>query len=440
MKVKCNDLETIVSHAIAEMKSECKDGDHFSLTSVNISELSRRTGISRSRLRTWKKKGGSFSRKKRGTPAFHIMDGFSSLLDGLLSKGVSNSVVCLDYLRHEGFSGSLSTVKKYISTHKDLLPPKHRPVEGLGTRGRRYTTEPGTIFQMDWGFVDVETESGGGLRAACFAMICHYCGECYLEFFPNARQENLFIGMIHAFRFLGVPAYVLTDNMKSVVIGRTLERHPIWQHDYASFMQTIGFQTKLCKPRHPYTKGKVERLIRYAKDNLVSNINVNNLNDLNAASREWCNKQNSICHAGCDLVPEEVHSTKCSRNIHPLQEKAELMNYLCPIRRISFDGFVTYEGRRFGVPGWYAKNCVRVCREYDTLTIYSEDLKKVLRTYAVTWSRQDSCCSDQFSGKEPEELPTMPVRTVVHLEERKSFENEDFFKKFDFTKEGPKDE
>lgn len=25
MKVKCNDLETIVSHAIAEMKSECKD-------------------------------------------------------------------------------------------------------------------------------------------------------------------------------------------------------------------------------------------------------------------------------------------------------------------------------------------------------------------------------------------------------------------------------
>lgn len=71
--------------------------------------------------------------------------------------------------------------------------------------------------------------------------------------------------MIHAFRFLGVPAYVLTDNMKSVVIGRTLERHPIWQHDYASFMQTIGFQTKLCKPRHPYTKGKVERLIRYAR-------------------------------------------------------------------------------------------------------------------------------------------------------------------------------
>ena len=112
------------------------------------------------------------------------------------------------------------------------------------------------------------------------------------------------------------------------------------------------------------------------------------------------------------------------------------MNYLCPIRRISFDGFVTYEGRRFGVPGWYTRNCVRVCREYDTLTIYSEDMQQALKTYAVTWSRMDSCCRDQFSNTEPEEFPTMPVRTVVHLEDRKSFEKADFFKKFDFTKGG----
>ncbi|MBE6018513.1 MAG: IS21 family transposase, partial [Lachnospiraceae bacterium] len=35
--------------------------------------------------------------------------------------------------------------------------------------------------------------------------------------------------MIHAFTYLGVPGSVLTDNMKSVVIGRDPEGHPIWQ-------------------------------------------------------------------------------------------------------------------------------------------------------------------------------------------------------------------
>ena len=49
-----------------------------------------------------------------------------------------------------------------------------------------------------------------------------------------------------------------TLNMKSVVIRRDPEGYPIRQKDYKVFMETIGFQTKLCKPRHPFTKGYVK--------------------------------------------------------------------------------------------------------------------------------------------------------------------------------------
>ena len=122
---------------------------------------------------------------------------------------------------------------------------------------------------MDWGFTKVQAYDGSEYSAACFAMICHHCGQRYVEFFPNAKQENLFIGMIHAFRYMGVPQYVLTDNMKSVVIRRDLDGNPIWQKDYEQFMKTVGFQTKLCKPRHPFTKGKVERLVRFVKENFL---------------------------------------------------------------------------------------------------------------------------------------------------------------------------
>ena len=68
-------------------------------------------------------------------------------------------------------------------------------------------------------------------------MICHHCGQRYIEFFPNARQENLFIGMIHAFQYMGVPRFVLTDNMKSVVLHRDLDGHPVWQKDYFTSSQ-----------------------------------------------------------------------------------------------------------------------------------------------------------------------------------------------------------
>ena len=88
---------------------------------------------------------------------------------------------------------------------------------------------------MDWGFVNVESDNGGSYRAVCFAMMCHHCGSRYIEFFPNAKQENLFIGMIHAFLRHGVPAAVLTDNMKSVVACRAVGF--VLCHTYTSFPQ-----------------------------------------------------------------------------------------------------------------------------------------------------------------------------------------------------------
>ena len=230
---------------------------------MNLAELERRTGISKGRLRTLKANG--FKVKPHGLSGRisnnNAIQAYSGVIDDLLTKGVSNSSAIYDRIVEVGYTGSKSSVKNYVKNHKYLIPAKRQIVSPQGNRGRRYTTEPGESYQMDWGFVNVETSDGRTYKIACFAMICHHCGQRYIEFFPNARQENLFIGMIHAFMYMGVPKYVLTDNMKSVVIRRDYEGHPIWQKDYELFMGNIGFETKLCKPRHPFTKGAVERLV-----------------------------------------------------------------------------------------------------------------------------------------------------------------------------------
>ena len=250
-----NDLQSTISQALQIIKE--KAGDKFDIEKVNLAELQRLTGLSRKKLRNLKDNGfivkphGLTGRKKEDT----VLSGFTGMIDALLMKGVTNSSTIKDRLNEAGCTSSQTTIKKYISEHKDLVPAKRKIVTPQGNRGRRYTSEPGESFQMDWGFVTVEQDSGVSYRAACFAMICHHCGERYVEFFPNAKQENLFIGMIHAFQRLGVPKYVLTDNMKSVVNGRDSDGMPVWNHEYETFMTDIGFNTKLCLPRHPYTKG-----------------------------------------------------------------------------------------------------------------------------------------------------------------------------------------
>ncbi|MBS7293073.1 MAG: hypothetical protein KIG75_05550, partial [Bacteroidales bacterium] len=91
-------------------------------------------------------------------------------------------------------------------------------------------------------------------QCACFAMVCHHCGLRYIEFFPSARQENLFIGMLHGFSVMGVPKKVYTDNMKSVVVRRLADGTPVWNKDYEAFQKLIGFKTSLHKVAHPWSK------------------------------------------------------------------------------------------------------------------------------------------------------------------------------------------
>ena len=429
-ETKSNDLQAILTHAIEQMKQE--QGDKFDLDKINLAELGRRTGISRGKLRHYKKDGftirphGRTGRKAEIT----VLTGYTGIIDDLLRNNVTNAVVCYEAVKKHGYSGSQTQVRVYVEKHQDLVPPKRLQVDPQGNRGRRYSTGPGEAYQMDWGFVNVESTAGETYRCACFAMICHHCGERYVEFFPNAKQENLFIGMLHAFYFMGIPRYVLTDNMKSVVLGRDPDGIPVWQHDYEAFMKLVGFETKLCKPRHPFTKGKVERLVRFVKENFIAGRIFSNVTELNFQALSWCQEQNGAYHRALDCIPDEKHQMDCWSVAKILEITPELMVYLCPARLISFDGFVNYEGRRFGVPYWYHKKVCRVQRKDHVLTIYDEDMSRILTTHDVTWLRKDSFCRDQYAVEQPEEFPSMPVRsTILQVEDHHP---DPAFSKFDF--------
>lgn len=429
-----NDLQITISHALHDMKAEV--GESFDISKVNLAELERRTGITRKRLRKLKEDGfvvkphGLSGTKKAKT----VLTGFTGIVDEHLKKGVTNSSVIKDRLDEAGYTGCLTQVKDYISDHMDLVPAKRQLVAPQGNRGRRYTSGPGESYQMDWGFVNVERSNGSSYRAACFAMICHHCGERYVEFFPNAKQENLFIGMLHAFQKMGVPEHVLTDNMKSVTTGRDSEGHPLWNNEYADFMASVGFETRLCKPRHPFTKGAVERLILFVKSNFLAGRIFGSITDLNYEAWRWCDRQNSIYHDGVFCIPHEEHQEKCLLSgASPLVIDEAVRLYLWPERRLSFDGFVNYEGRRFGVPYSYTGKTCRVSRQEYTLYIYTPDLKQKLVEHNVTWSRRDSFCKDQYLTEQPEEFPTAPVSTVVHQSSPPA--NRDSFDRFNFDKE-----
>ena len=316
--------QDILTPAVAEVTEE--------YGRVNLSALGRRLPLTREQLKRLKRNG--FIIKPNGNLGKHRektkLSGFEEIIDSYLRKGITNSQVIFDSIKRQGFSGGLTIVKGYIKAHEDLVPaPRILAIESPN-RGRRYETGPGEMFQMDRGFVRVEDEFGQSWQCACFAMVCHHCGLRYIEFFPSARQENLFIGMLHAFIAMGVPKSVLTDNMKSVVVKRLCDGSPVWNKEYDAFQKLVGIQTKLCKVAHPFSKGKVERLVGYVKGNFLQGRRFLNITELNREALNWCREKNGLvtrtkgpCPSGCPLPSGKAGKASRGTDHHSIPISSE---------------------------------------------------------------------------------------------------------------------
>ena len=79
----------------------------------------------------------------------------------------------------------------------------------------------------------------------------------------------------------GVPAEILYDRMRTVVIGEDDEGGNRLQPHPADFARHYGFLPKACRPYRAKTKGKVERPFRYIREDFFLGRSFRNLDDLN---------------------------------------------------------------------------------------------------------------------------------------------------------------
>ena len=93
---------------------------------------------------------------------------------------------------------------------------------------------------------------------------------------------------VNAFAHLGgVPRRCLYDNAKVVVLGREEDGRPRWNPRFLDFALRVGFDSRLCRPYRPQTKGRVESGIKYLWNNFWPSARFTDLADLNRQVREW---------------------------------------------------------------------------------------------------------------------------------------------------------
>lgn len=327
-------------------------------------EISRETGLSRNTVRKYLRDGHALqaaARPKKGSK----LDDFKRVIDQwMLNDGLFNCRVMLERLRDMGYSGGFTILKDYVQPQR---PPKRQKATV------RYETKPGEQAQVDWGICEYEDIDGVRRKLAVFVMVLGHSRSIYIEFTRRCDIHSFLRCFVHAVQhFGGVPKFALTDRMKTVILGTNDDRTPIWHPMFQDFAISIGLTPKVCKARRPQTKGKVERAVRFVKENFWPGRRFTDLADLNRQAQEWCVKADNRIHGTTGERPSQLLQEE---KLLPLPTPDRLAKFLREERKVSMDGFVSFDGVKYGVPWKYSGRVVMVRNVLNLIEIWSEGEK-----------------------------------------------------------------
>jgi transposase len=151
----------------------------------------------------------------------------------------------------------------------------------------RFETMPGQQAQVDFGDFQVGNPDGTTTTVYCFVMVLGYSRHMYIEFIEHCTMAKFLECHQNALGFFGgIPAEIVYDNMKNVVIKR-LAGAIQWNRTFESFCVHYGFKPIAAPPYSPWAKGKVERPINYVRERFWRGYEFSDINQSNQDVRQW---------------------------------------------------------------------------------------------------------------------------------------------------------
>jgi transposase len=221
------------------------------------------------------------------------------------------------------------------------------------TLALRFEGIPGEFLQIDWGEVrDFPLTKVGvaGQTRYFFAARLKYSRYMYVSFHTDMREETLLRCLIACFTEIGgVPWSVVTDNMKTAVLGRTDGHEPVWNPAYQKLAVEFHFHPVACAPASGNQKGAVENLVKFVKSNFLPGRTFYDEQDLAEQCRDWLRLVNTERPSDATKELPAVLLAQEQPHFGPIPAQATDYGFFDSVV-VSREGLVTIETNRYSVP------------------------------------------------------------------------------------------
>ncbi len=188
-----------------------------------------------------------------------LCEPYRKVIEDKLEEGLTARRIYQDLRDEHGFTGSYSSVKRYVRKVLSKTPLPFRRIEAPA----------GKEAQVDFGRGAWVVEDGRRRRAWVLRVTLFHSRKSYSEAVWRQTTENFIRVLENAFRrFGGVPETVVIDNLKAAV-KRADWFDPELNPKVVEFARHYGTVIIPTKPYTPRHKGKVESGIKYLKNNAL---------------------------------------------------------------------------------------------------------------------------------------------------------------------------
>ena len=263
-------------------------------------------------------------------------------------------------VQERGYRGGPSHFRHVIAWHRPR-PPAEAYL--------RLRCLPGEQAQIDWGHFGHRVIGRARHSLMAFVAVLSFSRQIFLRFFLDARMENFLRGHVGAFTaWNAVPRVILYDNLKSAVLerrGDAIRFHPT----LLDFAGHYRYEPRPVAVARGNEKGRVERAIRYVRDNFFAARQYTDLDDLNRQADAWC--QGPAADRRCPdqdtvtvreaFVEELPHLLKLPDNPYPVVERVAVSAGKTP--------YVRFDKNDYSVPHTHVRRRLTVLADIDRVRI-----------------------------------------------------------------------
>lgn len=323
------------------------------------------------------------------------------------SQGRISAKRLLPAARAAGYTGSDRNFRRLVAKVK-------REWRGAHHRGRRPAVwSPGEHLVIDWGVIG---------EVHVFCAVLAWSRWRFVRFAADEKSSTTLAMLAECFEQLGgVPKVVLADRM-GCLKGGVVANRVVPTGDYVRLATHYRFRPDFCEAADPESKGIVENLVGYGKDDLLRPLLLEHqdgpagvLGDLAAANqraRAWCVEVNAAVHSEIVAVPAD--RLEQERTLLTALPSMQLRIGPAPVtRKVDRLATIRLGSARYSVPMVLIGTTVEVVCDQGRVLIVDITSGEVVADHGAVAPGEASVRDEHYGGARPTPRRAVRPKTVA---------------------------